>query len=232
MSKKTNILLAEDDDNLGLLLQTYLKSKGFDVELVRNGKTAFERFNEQKFDFCLFDVMMPIMDGFTLAKEIREIDKKIPILFLTAKALKEDKLEGFALGADDYLTKPFSMEELLARITAILRRVETPSNSEDSVMMVGKIAFEPELRILHLLEGDKKLTTKENQLLTLLVKNQNEILDRQATLRAIWGDDNYFNGRSMDVYIAKLRKLLKEDEAIEIMNVHGKGFKFIVKINS
>ena len=229
MSKKTNILLAEDDDNLGLLLQTYLKSKGFDVDLVRNGKAAFERFNEQKFDFCLFDVMMPVMDGFTLAKEIREIDRKVPILFLTAKALKEDKLEGFALGADDYLTKPFSMEELLARITAILRRVETPKNEEDTIVMVGKIPFEPELRILHLQEGDKKLTTKENQLLTMLVKNQNEILDRQATLRAIWGDDNYFNGRSMDVYIAKLRKLLKQDEAIEIMNVHGKGFKFMVK---
>lgn len=229
MSKKTNILLAEDDDNLGLLLQTYLKSKGFDVDLVRNGKAAFERFNEQKFDFCLFDVMMPVMDGFTLAKEIREIDRKVPILFLTAKGLKEDKLEGFALGADDYLTKPFSMEELLARITAILRRVETPKNEEDAIVMVGKISFEPELRILHLQEGDKKLTTKENQLLTMLVKNQNEILDRQATLRAIWGDDNYFNGRSMDVYIAKLRKLLKEDEAIEIMNVHGKGFKFMVK---
>ena len=229
MSKKTNILLAEDDDNLGLLLQTYLKSKGFDVDLVRNGKAAFERFNEQKFDFCLFDVMMPVRDGFTLAKEIREIDRKVPILFLTAKGLKEDKLEGFALGADDYLTKPFSMEELLARITAILRRVETPKNEEDAIVMVGKISFEPELRILHLQEGDKKLTTKENQLLTMLVKNQNEILDRQATLRAIWGDDNYFNGRSMDVYIAKLRKLLKEDEAIEIMNVHGKGFKFMVK---
>ena len=229
MSKKTNILLAEDDDNLGLLLQTYLKSKGFDVGLVRNGKAAFERFNEQKFDFCLFDVMMPVMDGFTLAKEIREIDRKVPILFLTAKGLKEDKLEGFALGADDYLTKPFSMEELLARITAILRRVETPKNEEDTIIMVGKIPFEPELRILHLQEGDKKLTTKENQLLTMLVKNQNEILDRQATLRAIWGDDNYFNGRSMDVYIAKLRKLLKEDETIEIMNVHGKGFKFMVK---
>lgn len=229
MSKKTNILLAEDDDNLGLLLQTYLKSKGFDVDLVRNGKAAFERFNEQKFDFCLFDVMMPVMDGFTLAKEIREIDRKVPILFLTAKGLKEEKLEGFALGADDYLTKPFSMEELLARITAILRRVETPKNEEDTIVMVGKIPFEPELRILHLQEGDKKLTTKENQLLTMLVKNQNEILDRQATLRAIWGDDNYFNGRSMDVYIAKLRKLLKQDEAIEIMNVHGKGFKFMVK---
>jgi two-component system OmpR family response regulator len=229
MSKKTNILLAEDDDNLGLLLQTYLKSKGFDVDLVRNGKAAFERFNQQKFDFCLFDVMMPVMDGFTLAKEIREIDRKVPILFLTAKGLKEDKLEGFALGADDYLTKPFSMEELLARITAILRRVETPKDEEDTIVMVGKIPFEPELRILHLQEGEKKLTTKENQLLTMLVKNQNEILDRQATLRAIWGDDNYFNGRSMDVYIAKLRKLLKEDEAIEIMNVHGKGFKFMVK---
>ena len=229
MSKKVNILLAEDDENLGQLLQTYLKSKGFEVELARNGKIAFERFNEAKYDFCIFDVMMPIMDGFGLAKEIREIDRKVPILFLTAKAMKEDKLEGFSIGADDYLTKPFSMEELLARITAILRRVETHSNDEGGIQMVGKIAFEPELRILHLEEGDKKLTTKENQLLTMLVKNQNEILDRQATLRAIWGDDNYFNGRSMDVYIAKLRKLLKEDEAIEIMNVHGKGFKFIVK---
>lgn len=229
MSKTTHILLAEDDDNLGLLLQTYLKSKGFEVDLVRDGKNAFERFNERKYDFCLFDVMMPIMDGFTLAKEIREIDRKVPILFLTAKGLKEDKLEGFALGADDYLTKPFSMEELLARITAILRRIETPKDENGSIVLVGKIPFEPELRILHLEEGDKKLTTKENQLLTMLVKNQNEILDRQATLRAIWGDDNYFNGRSMDVYIAKLRKLLKEDEAIEIMNVHGKGFKFMVK---
>lgn len=229
MSKTTHILLAEDDDNLGLLLQTYLKSKGFEVDLARDGKNAFERFNERKYDFCLFDVMMPVMDGFTLAKEIREIDRKVPILFLTAKGLKEDKLEGFALGADDYLTKPFSMEELLARINAILRRIETPKDENDSIVMVGKIAFEPELRILHLQDGDKKLTTKENQLLTMLAKNQNEILDRQATLRAIWGDDNYFNGRSMDVYIAKLRKLLKEDHRIEIMNIHGVGFKFIVK---
>ena len=229
MSKKTTILLAEDDENLGQLLHTYLKTKGFEAELARNGKAAFEKFTGGKYDFCILDVMMPEMDGFTLAKEIREIDRKVPILFLTAKSMKEDKLTGFSIGADDYLTKPFSMEELLARINAILRRVDAPGEGEGSELHVGKIKYEPELRLLHLAEGAKKLTTKENQLLELLVKNENEILDRQATLRAIWGDDNYFNGRSMDVYIAKLRKLLKEDPAIEIMNVHGKGFKLIVK---
>lgn len=231
MSKKLNILLAEDDENLGHLLHTYLKNKGFDADLARNGKRAFEKFtaSNANYDFCIFDVMMPEMDGFTLAKEIREIDKKIPILFLTAKSMKEDKLEGFAIGADDYLTKPFSMEELLARINAILRRTDTQVSDDNPEMMVGKIKYQPEMRLLHLNDGVKKLTTKENQLLQLLVKNENEILDRQATLRAIWGDDNYFNGRSMDVYIAKLRKLLKEDPAIEIMNVHGKGFKFLVK---
>lgn len=229
MEKATTILLAEDDINLGHLLQTFLKSKGFSVSLAQNGKIAFEKFNNGSFQFCIFDVMMPEMDGITLAKEIREIDKKVPILFLTAKSMKEDKLEGFSVGADDYLTKPFAMEELLARINAILRRIDDPTTTNDSVFHVGKIKYEPEIRLLHLSEEVKKLTTKENQLLHLLVKNQNEILDRQATLRAIWGDDNYFNGRSMDVYIAKLRKLLKEDEAIEILNVHGKGFKLVVK---
>lgn len=230
MTKITNILLAEDDINLGQLLQTFLKSKGFSVSLAQNGKIAFEKFNQSKFDFCIFDVMMPEMDGFTLATEIREIDKHIPILFLTAKSMKEDKLQGFSLGADDYLTKPFAMEELLARITAILRRTETTVESGNpGEVFVGKLKYEPEFRLIHLKEGVKKLTTKENQLLQLLVKNQSEILDRNATLRAIWGDDNYFNGRSMDVYIAKLRKTLKEDPNIEIMNVHGKGFKLIVK---
>ena len=201
----------------------------YEVTTVENGALALEAVKTNAYDIVLMDLMMPEMDGFTLAKEIREIDKKVPILFLTAKSMKEDKLEGFAIGADDYLTKPFSMEELLARINAILRRVERRDANEDALLMVGKIKYEPELRLLHLAEGVKKLTTKENQILKLLVKNENEILDRQATLRAIWGDDNYFNGRSMDVYIAKLRKLLKEDEAIEIMNVHGKGFKFLVK---
>lgn len=229
MDNQISILLAEDDLNLGQLLQTFLKSKGFNVSLAQNGKIAFEKFNKDQFNFCIFDVMMPEMDGFTLAKEIREIDKKIPILFLTAKAMKEDKLEGFSLGADDYLTKPFAMEELLARINAILRRVDTPTSEELSELKVGSIKYEPEFRLLHLKEEVKKLTTKENQLLQLLVKNQNEILDRHATLRAIWGDDNYFNGRSMDVYIAKLRKALKEDPSVEIMNVHGKGFKLIIK---
>ena len=229
MNKKLNILLAEDDENLGQLLHTYLKSKSFTTDLARNGKIAFEKFNSGTYNFCIFDVMMPEMDGFTLAKEIREIDKKVPILFLSAKSMKEDKLEGFSIGADDYITKPFSMEELLARINAIMRRVDVVSSDVKEEMQVGKIKYEPELRLIHLADGVKKLTTKENQLLQLLVKNENEILDRQATLRAIWGDDNYFNGRSMDVYIAKLRKLLKEDPAIEIMNVHGKGFKLIVK---
>lgn len=229
MTAKPKILLAEDDENLGQLLHTYLQSKGYEVTLARNGKKAFQAFTAGNYMFCIFDVMMPEMDGFTLAKEIRELDKKIPILFLTAKAMKEDKLQGFAIGADDYLTKPFSMEELLARLEAILRRVEGPSKSADEQLMVGTIPYEPELRVLHLKDGSKKLTTKENQLLHLLVKNEREILDRQSTLRAIWGDDNYFNGRSMDVYIAKLRKLLKEDPSIEIMNIHGKGFKLIIK---
>jgi two-component system OmpR family response regulator len=229
MTAKPKILLAEDDENLGQLLHTYLQSKGYEVTLARNGKKAFQSFTAGNYTFCIFDVMMPEMDGFTLAKEIRELDKKIPILFLTAKAMKEDKLQGFAIGADDYLTKPFSMEELLARLEAILRRVEGPSKSADEQLMVGTIPYEPELRVLHLKDGSKKLTTKENQLLHLLVKNEREILDRQSTLRAIWGDDNYFNGRSMDVYIAKLRKLLKEDPSIEIMNIHGKGFKLIIK---
>lgn len=229
MEKKLSILLAEDDVNLGQLLSTYLKSKSYDVTLATDGQQALETFNKNKFDFCIFDVMMPKLDGYSLAKEVRELDKKTPIIFLTAKDQNEDKLEGFATGADDYLTKPFSMDELLARITAIMRRTGAVENNESGELYVGKIKYEPELRILHTSGESKKLTTKENQLLELLVRNQNEVLDRQATLRAVWGDDNYFNGRSMDVYIAKLRKLLKEDPSIEIMNIHGKGFKLVIK---
>ena len=231
MNDKLNILLAEDDDSLGLLLQTFLKNKGHYVSLARTGKIAYDKFNGNKlsFDFIIMDVMMPEMDGFTLTKEIREIDKKIPILFLTAKALQEDVLQGFELGADDYLTKPFSMEELLARIQAIYKRSLAKKPETGGLLTIGNLKYEPELSVLHLSKETKKLTTKENNLLLLLVKNQGDILDRQATLRAIWGDDNYFNGRSMDVYIAKLRKLLKEDDRIEIMNIHGIGFKLLVK---
>lgn len=228
MSKQKSILLAEDDENLGQLLQTFLKSKGFSVDLSRNGKQAYERYADGHYDFCIFDVMMPEMDGFTLAREIRQIDPKVPILFLTAKSMKEDKLEGFNTGADDYMTKPFMMEELVARIQAIMRRTGTEEKEDDEVQMIGNIKYDPVSRILYLKEEQKKLTTKEGQLLNLLCKMRNDVLDRQAALRAIWGDDNYFNGRSMDVYIAKLRKLLKEDERIEIMNIHGKGFKLIV----
>jgi len=228
-NSEIEVLLAEDDDNLGKLLSDYLQKKGFKTSLARNGKEAYNLFLHSKFSFCILDVMMPEMDGFELAKEIREVDKVIPILFLTAKGQKDDKLKGFDVGADDYITKPFSMEELLARMTAVLKRIQHKNVDVNNQLMVGEIKYEPELRLLHLKKGLKKLTTKENDLLNLLVKNQNIILDRQATLRAVWGDDNYFNGRSMDVYIAKLRKMLSEDEKIEIMNIHGKGFKLLIK---
>ena len=227
MSKNVSILLAEDDENLGTLLNTFLKNKGYYVDLARNGKSALEKFNDGNYDFLILDVMMPEIDGFTVAKEVREVDRNVPILFLTAKSMKEDKLQGFAIGADDYLTKPFSMEELVARVEAILKRTGYEGDTDTSSFDIGLFTFDSDKRLL-IKDGDtQKLTTKESQLLKLLAKNKNEVLDRQAALRAIWGDDNYFNGRSMDVYIAKLRKMLKEDEAIEIMNVHGKGFKLI-----
>ena len=228
MSDKLKLLLAEDDDNLGLLLNNFLKAKNFDVKLARNGRIALDTFNEGSFDFVILDVMMPELDGFSVAKEIRTVDKDVPILFLTAKAMKEDKLEGFSIGADDYLTKPFSMEELLARVNAILKRTKSDEGNEAAHFKIGRFEFDADKRILSYEDEETKLTTKENHLLKLLAKNQNTVLDRQAALRAIWGDDNYFNGRSMDVYIAKLRKMLKKDESIEIMNVHGKGFKLIV----
>ena len=172
MENATSILLAEDDLNLGQLLQTFLRSKGFKVSLAQNGKIAFEKFNRDEYDFCIFDIMMPEMDGFTLAKEIREIDKKVPILFLSAKAMKEDKLEGFSIGGDDYLTKPFQMEELLARINAIMKRIPSKTTEDNGNIEIGTIKYEPEFRMLHLKDEVKKLTTKENQLLQLLVKKR------------------------------------------------------------
>lgn len=230
MSKeKISILLAEDDRNLGNLLKEYLEAKGYETKLATNGKEAFDYFNKDKFDLCLLDVMMPVKDGFTLAREIRSADKNIPIVFLTAKSMKEDAIEGFTVGADDYITKPFSMEELLLRITAILRRVknQTLKQSEQNEFRIGKFRFNHQDRTLELKGKVTDLTTKEADLLKLLCLNSNDVLDRNFALRTVWQNDSYFSARSMDVYIAKLRKYLKDDPKVEILNIHGRGFKLI-----
>lgn len=229
MEENIKILLAEDDKNLGLLLKEYLFAKGFDTTLCEDGEEAYAAFLKGTFDICIFDVMMPKKDGFTLAKDIRLINTEVPIIFLTAKSLKEDVLEGFKLGADDYMTKPFSMEELLVRIEAVLRR--TAGNKQEvqqEVFKLGVLTFDSKKQIL--IHDDKtiKLTTKESELLRLLCGNANKVLERNYALKTIWSDDNYFNARSMDVYITKLRKHLKAAEGVEIINVHGKGYKLIM----
>jgi|TARA_B110000459_G_C16612527_1_gene496940 DNA-binding response OmpR family regulator len=227
--KNIKILLAEDDTNLGNLLCDYLKAKGYHTVLAANGEEAFNLFAKGIYNLCLLDVMMPIKDGFTVAKEIRKINDTIPIIFLTAKSMKEDALEGFEVGADDYITKPFSMEELLARITAVLRRSsDSLEKQEQTEFAIGEYTFDYTKRVLLYNEEPQKLTSKENDLLRLLCLNEGKVLERTYALKAIWEDDTYFNARSMDVYIAKLRKHLKRDEAIEIMNVHGRGFRFLV----
>jgi DNA-binding response OmpR family regulator len=229
MSKHVKILLAEDDANLGNLLCDYLKAKGYHTVLAANGEEAFNLFAKGTYSLCLLDVMMPIKDGFTVAKEIRKINVKIPIIFLTAKSMKEDTLEGFHVGADDYITKPFSMEELLARITAVLRRsLGDNIEQEKTIFNIGKYSFDFKKRLLSSGAEAQKLTSKENDLLRLLCLNEGKVLERAYALKAIWEDDNYFNARSMDVYIAKLRKHLRQDESIEIMNVHGRGFRFMI----
>lgn len=224
---KTRILLAEDDENLGSLLKEYLNAKGYETELFSDGNKAYRGFIREYFDLCLLDVMMPVKDGFTLAKEIRQINSDMPILFLTAKSMKEDILEGFSIGADDYITKPFSMEELLYRIEAILRRTKQDTTRENKIFQIGQYLFDTQNQFLKKGNKKKKLTTKESELLKLLCNNMNKVLERNFTLRTIWIDDNYFNARSMDVYITKLRKYFKDDPSIQIINVHGKGFKLI-----
>ncbi len=229
MKKKIRVLLCEDDPNLGALLQEYLNAKNFETDLATDGLEGSKMYKRSSYDFLILDVMMPQKDGFTLAQEIRQEDKHTPILFLTAKSMKEDTLEGFKSGGDDYLTKPFSMEELLARMNAILRRTSAlPETGEDAVMYsIGQYAFDYNKQKLSLGDDEIKLTTKENELMYLLCKNKNGVMERSYALKAIWGDDNYFNGRSMDVYIAKLRKHLKEDSSVEIINIHGRGFKLL-----
>ena len=228
---KNNILLAEDDPNLGTVLKDSLEMENNYVELYTDGEQAWKAFNKDDFDICILDVMMPFKDGFTLAKEIKKVAPQMPIIFLTAKSMKEDKLEGFKLGADDYITKPFSFEELQLRIDAVMRRVNSamlPSDQQDE-FTIGNYTYVDNERSLKLGDTITKLTTKEAELLKLLAHNINKIVDRDVALKSIWGNDNYFTGRSMDVYITKLRKYLKDDEQLEIVNIHGQGFKLITK---
>jgi two-component system OmpR family response regulator len=229
MAIKRKILLVEDDNNLGNLLQDSLELKNYEVTLKRNGEDGWNEYKTGKFDMCILDVMMPKKDGFTLAKEIRRANAQIPIIFLTAKVLKEDTIEGLKIGADDYLTKPFSMEELTLRMENIFKRVPKAEMSDQSEFQIGKYVFDNSSRTLTIGGNQLKLTTKESELLKMLALHIDKLLERDIALNTVWGTDSYFAGRSMDVYIAKLRKYLKEDPAVEILNVHGTGFKLLVK---
>ena len=224
------ILLCEDDESLGMLLREYLQAKGYDAELFPDGEAGYKAFLKNTYDMCVLDVMMPKMDGFTLAQEIRQMNQEIPIIFLTAKNLKEDIFDGFKIGADDYITKPFSMEELVLRMEAILRRVRSKQQKPVAIYHIGKYKFDTKRQILSYGDRDEKLTTKESELLILLCAHANDVLQRELALKTIWIDDNYFNARSMDVYITKLRKHLKDDPDIEINNVHGKGYRLIAEM--
>ena len=228
MEKNLHILLCEDEESLGMLVREYLEAKGYNAELFLDGEAGYRAFMKKKYDMCLLDVMMPKMDGFALAKEIRLVNSEVPIIFLTAKNLKEDILEGFKLGADDYLTKPFSMDELVYRMEAILRRVKTKDQKNVTRFQLGKFIFDSQRQVLIYEDSQTKLTTKESELLTMLCVHMNEVLERDLALKTIWMEDNYFNARSMDVYITKLRKLLKADPEIEINNLHGRGYRLIV----
>ena len=227
------ILLVEDDPNLGLLLQEYLQLKGkFEVVRCSDGDEGLIAFTKEAFDICILDVMMPKKDGFTLGKEIRKINPHIPLIFATAKTMIEDKTEAFTLGCDDYITKPFRIEELLLRINALLKRVPKHKNEENSVQQssfqIGDFVFDVAAQQITYKENTQRLSTKEAELLKLLCQKQNQVLTREEALLAIWHDDNYFNGRSMDVFLSKLRKYLKADPKVEIMNVHGRGYKLFI----
>jgi len=221
------ILLVEDDPALGYVIKDNLAHKGFEVTLCKDGEQGYEIFDQQLFDLCIFDVMMPKKDGFTLAQEVRKRNSHVPILFVTAKAMIEDKLEGFRAGGDDYIVKPFSMEELFARIEVFLRR--TNGNRENNSYELGAFLFDGKNFKLSHPTGEKTLTQKEAEVMKLLCCNKERVLKREEILKAVWGDDDYFMGRSLDVFISKLRKYLKEDPNVEIVNYHGVGFKLEVK---
>jgi DNA-binding response OmpR family regulator len=223
------ILLVEDDPNLGFVIKDNLILKGFDVTLCENGADGYQTFQQKPFDLCILDVMMPKQDGFSLAKSIREKNKQVPILFVTAKSMLEDKIAGFESGGDDYIVKPFSMEELLLRISVFLRRSNT-TNGHEEVFNIGSFSFNfTNLRLQHASES-KILTHKEAEVLRLLCENKNRVLKREEILKAVWGDDDYFLGRSMDVFISKLRKYLKDDPSVQIVNYHGVGFRLEVTV--
>ncbi len=226
---KAKLLVVEDDPNLGDILKEYLEMKGYEPTLCRDGEEGWNKFKKDKYDLCLLDIMMPKKDGFTLAKEIKKVQEDLPVLFLTAKNQKDDIIEGLKIGADDYLTKPFSMEELLLRITAILRR--TQKSSEISALKTysfGDFVLHYDEQFIEGPGGKHKLTSKENELIRLLASEVNKLVNRSHALKQIWGDDSYFNARSMDVYLSKIRKILKDDPKVQIITVHGEGFKLIV----
>jgi DNA-binding response OmpR family regulator len=225
-----HILLVEDDTNFGTILRDYLQMNGYKVVLARNGLEGFEKFKKNQFDICILDIMMPYKDGFTLAKEIRSKDKKVPIIFLTAKSMKEDVLKGYKIGADDYLTKPFDTDILLKKLEVLVKRFQTKENKEvvKTHFTIGSFSFNYRLRTLTFKkEPPVSLSPKENQLLYMLIENKNDLLSRKKALIEIWQDDNYFTSRSMDVYIAKLRKYLAKDSTVKIANIHGEGFRLI-----
>ncbi len=228
-ANKPKVLLCEDDNNLGMVLKNYLELNDYDVTLERDGRLGLAAFQREKFEICLLDVMMPNMDGFTLAEEIRDINPDVPLFFLSAKTMKDDIIQGYKLGADDYITKPFDSEVLLHKIKAILKRNEEMHRDEvNAEFQLGRYHYNPRLRELVLDKKVQVLSPKENELLKMLSEYLNDLLPRDIALKKIWGSDTYFNGRSMDVYIAKLRKYLKEDERIEIVNIHGNGFRLVV----
>jgi two-component system OmpR family response regulator len=228
-TQKSKILLVEDDSNFGSVLKNYLEINDYEVVLERDGRLGLAAFQREKFDICLLDIMMPNMDGFKLAESIRDVDPDIPLFFLSAKTMKEDILKGYKLGADDYITKPFDSEVLLMKIKAILKRnEESKTETENLEFDLGAYHFNPKLRQLTISEKTQTLSPKESELLRMLCEYKNDLLPRDAALKKIWGSDTYFNGRSMDVYIAKLRKYLKEDSKVEIVNIHGNGFRLVV----
>ena len=232
MENNKKILLVEDDQNFGIVLREFLSLNDFEVTLAKNGMEGFEKFKKDNFDLCILDVMMPYKDGYTLAKEIREKNKDVPLIFLTAKSMKEDVLKGYKVGADDYLNKPFDSDVLLMKVKAIIQRKASENKNEPAKFefQIGNFLLNSKLRYLKLGNDEPiKLSPKESELLKMMATYENDLMPRELALTKIWREDNYFTSRSMDVYIAKLRKYLKEDPTVEILNIHGEGFRLVVK---